>query len=239
MKKICNKCKIENELGFFSKNKNNKDGYSNTCKECEKKRCEKYHKSQYESSKKWRLNNPEKSKESYIKYIEKNPDMKSSVRLKKYRESEGFKENERIRRKQWYIKNLDSERKKSREYYHENKKICRKKHNEWRKNKMKTDPFFRMKKNLRDRIRIYLKGELLSKRTKDIIGLEMNEFRKYIESKFVNGMSWENYGEWHLDHKKPLYLGTNNEEILELNHYTNLQPLWAEDNIQKNRKYGN
>ena len=52
-------------------------------------------------------------------------------------------------------------------------------------------------------------------------------------------MTWENYGQWHLDHVKPLYLSENEEDLIKLNHYTNLQPLWAEDNLKKNRKYDN
>ena len=49
-------------------------------------------------------------------------------------------------------------------------------------------------------------------------------------------MTWENYGKWHLDHIKPLCQAKDNDEALLLNHYTNLQPLWAEDNLKKNRK---
>lgn len=96
-----------------------------------------------------------------------------------------------------------------------------------------------MKKNIRDRIRQYLTGENKSKRTFDIIGLDKENFKSYIEDKFTEGMSWENYGEWHLDHIKPLCLSENEEDLIKLNHYTNLQPLWSEDNIKKNRKYVN
>jgi hypothetical protein len=52
-------------------------------------------------------------------------------------------------------------------------------------------------------------------------------------------MNWDTYGKWHLDHIIPLYEAKTEEEILKLNHYTNLQPLWAEDNLKKNRKYVN
>ena len=52
-------------------------------------------------------------------------------------------------------------------------------------------------------------------------------------------MTWENYGLWHLDHIIPLCEAKNEEELYKLNHHTNLQPLWAEDNLKKNRKYGN
>lgn len=71
------------------------------------------------------------------------------------------------------------------------------------------------------------------------------QFRSHIESKFHPGMSWSNYGEWHVDHKKPLTLfrfvkqdGTEDvEEIKRANALDNLQPLWAVDNLRKNNKF--
>jgi len=50
-------------------------------------------------------------------------------------------------------------------------------------------------------------------------------------------MSWENYGEWELDHKVPISLATTVEEIYSLNHYTNFQPLWASDNKSKGNRF--
>jgi hypothetical protein len=52
-------------------------------------------------------------------------------------------------------------------------------------------------------------------------------------------MTWKNYGEWHVDHKIPLYLAKTEKDVFSFNHYSNLQPLWASDNLKKNRKYGN
>jgi hypothetical protein len=68
-----------------------------------------------------------------------------------------------------------------------------------------------------------------------MIGCSPQEFREYIESKFSEGMSWDNYGPrgWHLDHIIPLASAKNINEAIKLNHYTNLQPLWAEDNCKK------
>jgi hypothetical protein len=49
-------------------------------------------------------------------------------------------------------------------------------------------------------------------------------------------MTWDNYGEWHLDHIKPISLGKTEEEVIQLYHYTNFQPLWAKDNVVKYNK---
>lgn len=68
------------------------------------------------------------------------------------------------------------------------------------------------------------------------IGLGWEEFKLYIESKFTDGMSWDNKGEWENDHIIPVSLGENEGEIIELSHYTNRQPLWAMDNKLKSDK---
>lgn len=74
--------------------------------------------------------------------------------------------------------------------------------------------------------------------TFEIIGCGPVELKKYIESMFIKGMSWENYGRfgWHIDHKIPLDSGKTKEEIYKLCHYTNLQPMWWKDNLEKGKK---
>jgi hypothetical protein len=243
MERICNRCNVIKNTLEFGKNKNNKDGISIYCKECERNRSKNFNKENPEKrkliSKKWRDNNKEKQKETAKKYLEKNPHMVSSVRLKKYRENPEFLKKEKERRKLYYQNNIEKERESRKQYYYKNKKTERKKNNEWKKNNLKNNPLERIKKNIRDRIREFLTGENKSKRTFDIIGLDKEKFKSYIENKFTEGMTWENYGQWHLDHVKPLYLSENEEDLIKLNHYTNLQPLWAEDNLKKNRKYDN
>ena len=238
--KICKKCQINKSLEDYGDNKNNKDGKSIYCKECERLRGIEYRnknrKKVNESSKNWRINNPEDYIKTIQKYLEKNPNMTSKERLKIYRQDEKFREKEQIRRKEYYRNNIEKERIKSKEYYYLNREISQKRTDELKKKKMKEDGFYRMKKNLRDRIRLYLINETKSKRTKDIVGLDKLEFKTYIQSKFSEGMTWENYGKWHLDHIIPLCQAKDNNEALLLNHYTNLQPLWAEDNLRKNRK---
>lgn len=71
----------------------------------------------------------------------------------------------------------------------------------------------------------------------DFLGCCPEELKKHLEKQFLKGMSWENYGDWHIDHIKPISKGNTEEEIYILNHYTNLQPLWAVDNLKKANRF--
>jgi hypothetical protein len=240
MKKICKKCKIYKNLSEFGKNKNKKDGLNIYCKNCELIRAQEYRKNNKEksnlASKKYRKNNKEQYKKSVEKYLNKNPHMTSKVRMRKYRENKDWVESEKQRKKEYYLKNIEKLREKRKEYYVLNKEKERKLNNIWKNKKRKTDGYYRMKINLRHRLREYLIGESKGKKTKDIVGLDKVEFKLYIQSKFKKGMSWDNYGEWHLDHIIPLCSAKSEQDIILLNNYKNLQPLWAEENIKKNRK---
>jgi hypothetical protein len=241
--KTCKKCLLEKNETCFNKNKNNKDGLTTYCRDCELLRTREYRNKNREkvneSAKLYRKNNPKKYKESVEKYLKNNPHMSSKERMKKYMEDSEIKKRYREKRKEHYKTNVDKYRERRKEYYKNNKEKERSKNDEWRKNKLKTDGFFRMKRRLRERIRDYMKGLIISKKTKDIIGIDYESFKTYISDKFTDGMTWENYGLWHLDHIIPICEAKNEEELYKLNHYTNLQPLWAEDNLKKNRKYGN
>ena len=71
-----------------------------------------------------------------------------------------------------------------------------------------------------------------------MVGMSSIEFKAYLEKQFKDGMSWENYGYrgWHIDHIIPISSANNEEELIKLCHYTNLQPLWAVDNFKKGSK---
>jgi hypothetical protein len=95
------------------------------------------------------------------------------------------------------------------------------------------------------RFRMYdaLKNEKKNS-TLEYLGCDIVFFRKYIEKKFVIGMSWENYGSaWHIDHITPIKYKENDDDIISIEeiekrlHYTNTQPLWASENISKGNKY--
>lgn len=70
----------------------------------------------------------------------------------------------------------------------------------------------------------------------DILGCSWEQLKLHIESQFVDGMTWENRSEWHIDHRIPLATAKTEEDVIRLNHYTNLQPLWAKDNLLKSDK---
>ncbi len=100
------------------------------------------------------------------------------------------------------------------------------------------DPIFKLSINMRVRLIQFLKTKKVIKknRTFKIIGCNPFELKLFLEKKFIDGMSWENHGKWHIDHIIPLSSGKTEEEIYKLCHYTNLQPLWSEENMKKGSK---
>lgn len=101
--------------------------------------------------------------------------------------------------------------------------------------KYKNNVQFKLKEVLRTRLAKAVVRNQKTGSAVDDLGCSIKEFKIYIESKFQPGMTWDNYGLWHIDHINPLdkYDLSNREELLKACHYTNLQPLWAIDNIKK------
>jgi hypothetical protein len=124
------------------------------------------------------------------------------------------------------------------EYLQKNKNRIK----EWRSNNNKINKeknsLYKLQCNLRSLISksITRQGYRKTSKSKKILGCEFIELKQYLENKFTNGMTWENYGKWHIDHIYPSSLAKTEEEIIKLNHFTNLQPLWAKDNIRKGNK---
>lgn len=110
---------------------------------------------------------------------------------------------------------------------------------EWTKRKRKEDPQHRLSHNLRGRIWHALKGTKKYKSTPELIGCSIEELKIYLAAKFTEGMTWDNYGEWHIDHMKPcsLFDLTKPEQQQECFNFKNLQPLWEVDNLIKGSKY--
>ena len=107
-------------------------------------------------------------------------------------------------------------------------------------NRWRNDLTWRMKQTLRARIRTALKGKRKSTSSMVLIGCSMPEFFRWIEDQFLPGMSWENYGPvWHIDHIRPCatYDLLEPDQQRACFHYTNLQPLFATDNLRKGAKW--
>lgn len=102
------------------------------------------------------------------------------------------------------------------------------------------DPRDKFIENLRALIRKSFKSKSFKKDSKTfaILGIDKEGFMRHIETQFKEGMTWENHSHngWHVDHIIPVSLGDTKEEIVKLNHYTNLQPLWSQENWEKGNK---
>ena len=148
--------------------------------------------------------------------------------------------------KRWYEANKEAVLQKNRDRYathleeeHLRGKVYRQKHKaeitKRKKKRWHEDHQYRFKECLRNRLRMAIKKGFKNKRTTELLGCSWLEVRVWIEKQFQPGMSWENYGEWHIDHKKSCasFDLTKEAEQKICFHYTNLQPLWAVDNIVK------
>lgn len=209
--KICGRCRKEIEICFFGKDKRSKTGYRSICNDCRKI-----------ESKEYRLRNPEKRKETLKNFYENNKE-KELLRFKKYRDENPEKRKETC--KKYVLNNKDKHNEYSRN---------------WKKRERVKNPIYKLISNLRERTKDYLNYKKYDSNSKitNVIGCSPNSLKEYIENQFIEGMSWDNYGfyGWHIDHIIPLSSAKNEEEVYKLCHYTNLQPLWAEDNLKKGSK---
>jgi len=201
--KECPRC---NEYtNAFSKNASRQDGLNRVCKSCKAI-----------DDKKYRDKYPEREKEKSKAYYKKHCDS-IKRRVKKY-----AKDNE------------EAVKKKHKEYFQKNKE----KWNQYMKDRAAADPVFKMKVHIRKVLIKALNGTAKSKKTEEILGCTYAELKTHIESQFEPWMTWENKGlyngsfdyGWDIDHITPLSSAKSPEEILSLNHYTNLRPLCSHVN---------
>lgn len=146
----------------------------------------------------------------------------------------------------YYRKNRKIQLKKAKEYYkkhsekiQEYRKNNRDKMREYVRNRFKTDPLFKLSIKLRNRLNDFIKnnGKKFGKRkTQKYLGCSIEELKIYLEKQFQPGMNWESHGKWHIDHIIPLSSAKTEEDLYKLCHYSNLQPLWAVDNLKKGAK---
>lgn len=149
--------------------------------------------------------------------------------------------------KEYKLKNSDRQKELKRNHYLKNKeayldrtKAYKKQHRKRLREKLFTErPEQRVLHHFRSRLNHILKSEKNSK-TSDLLGCTIVELKVHIEKQFTDGMSWDNYGlfGWHIDHIIPCSMFNlfDENDLKQCFHYTNLQPLWAKDNILKSDK---
>ena len=146
------------------------------------------------------------------------------IRLKLFRSNNPEKIKEKYKKDK--LKNPDY----IKEWYKKNPNY----NSEYEKKRRETDTIFYLRKKVRNRIRDYFRYK--TKTTIEYLGCEIELLKEHLEKQFVDGMTWENKGDWHIDHIIPLSSAKTEDELYKLCHYTNLQPLWAIDNIKKGKK---
>ena len=207
--KRCSHCGKEKEFDQFTKAKRRKDGLSGWCKDCTKEKNSNYYK-----------RNKKKISKATKNWYENN--------LEKCR---GYK-------RKYYYKNSEKMIETSKQWNKENpEKHCKHviKSNKKRYN---NDPLYRLACSVRKGVARVTDAVKQQKelRSLEYLGCSLDEFKKHIESLWLEGMTWDNHGHdgWHIDHIVPLdYFVKNEDDPWEANHYKNLQPLWAEENFRK------
>jgi hypothetical protein len=138
----------------------------------------------------------------------------------------------------WREKNKETIRERIKEWEIKNYQKIRDRKNKRVKERRKEDPVFHLTSKVRCRLRKYLITLNITKKNKtfDIIGCTPQFLKEHLEVQFVDGMCWDNRDKWHIDHIIPLSSANTEDELYKLCHYSNLQPLWAEDNLKKSNK---
>lgn len=173
-----------------------------------------------------------RKKEKLRKFREKNP-------LPPLLTEEQKKENKRKAHREWFLLNKEKKNQQNKDWYYANKEKTKERVTKSR-NKRKNQPKFKIERALRQRLRATVFGEYKSERALNLLGCSVEEFKLHLESLWTEGMSWENYGfyGWHIDHILPCssFNLLDPEEQRKCFHWSNMQPLWANDNLRKSDK---
>ena len=199
--------------------------------------------------KKWR----EENKETCKKYREKRKEKQREYDKEYYSKN---KEKQIKYSKEWREKNIERAREYDKEYYYKNKKKKSEYKKEWRKknveymkkkkkeyyhNNIHDNIQFKLSHRLRNRLYFAIRNNQKAGSAVDDLGCTIEELKIHLENQFQEGMTWENWKHdgWHIDHIKPLskFDLTDPVQFKEAVHYTNLQPLWWNENLQKRDKW--
>lgn len=223
--KNCIRCNLNLDISCFSVDKQKTSGFRPECKNCtnlfqRKRRIERYEYI-HKKEKEYRLANRDKINEWKRQDAIKNPDKVRGWAKKSYHKCKN--KPERIASAKALY---DSTREKRNIYY---------------KDKYHNNLEYKLQLNMRRRMHKLVKRKEKGGSAVKDLGCTYEEFIIYISNKFETGMTWDNYGKWHLDHIYPLSKVdlTDRDQFLKVAHYTNYQPLWAKDNIIKSDKLPN
>ena len=180
----------------------------------------------------------EKKKQYTKKYYQKNKE-----KIKQYAKEYHLKNKEKLKKfkliaqKKYYQKNKKYYSSYRCEYYRINKIKINKKDTIRQVERYKTDTNYKITRILRKRLYYAVKNKKF--KTMELLGCDVKKLWQHLESKFQPGMTRENHGLWHVDHIIPCASFDLRCPVQQLAcfHYTNLQPLWAIDNLKKGAKY--
>lgn len=241
--KVCKSCGEDKQVSNFRRIRNRY--YRGKCKKCELKLLSIWKKKNSErerqTRKAWIEKNPDYYKEYNKNWLNKNPDyFKELCKTKdEIERKKNWRDNNKDYNQKYQEKNKDRLKEKRSEWYQKNKENVKERVRKYNSEKYRTDFLFKLTVSIRNLIRNSIKRGGFKKncKTEEILDCSFESFKTYIEDQFKEDMNWENYGEWHLDHKIPVSWGKSESEIYKLNHYTNFQPLWAKDNLIKGNRF--
>ena len=216
-------------------------------------------------SRRWRLKNPEKAAACQKRYRDRNKELLKAKRDQKkeqtrarskahYAKNRGkyllsrkeYRLNNKAKvsaiGKAHYAKNKEKINERQRQYRARSRDLTRERNRKYQRRRLKEDVCYRLRMQVGRRMRDALTGQSSKKhgRTLFLIGCSAEQLAKHLESRFLPGMCWENYGYhgWHIDHIIPLAKFDLSDPAQQTAafHYTNLQPLWAKDNLRKRDK---
>ena len=236
--KRCTKCKEEKPINLFGKNIQQKWGLHIYCKECANSATRERSKDPLFRAKKVERERRRKSlpgaKERREEYLRKYYSDPSKIEKRKQYLRDYVKRPEVSIRLQ-----KRSSSSKTREYFKRYRCTVeyRKKQRAYESERLKSNPMYSLKRRLRMRLSSFVRKSKINKsKTEILLGCSYSDFILHIEKQFKDGMSWSNRHLWHLDHITPLASAKTPKELEFLFHYSNIQPMWALDNIKKGSK---
>jgi len=246
--KVCNGLYRKNRFkNYYEKNKEKLLAYDKEYRKENKKKIFEYDK-EYRNSENFK----EKCKIRRQKYYIENKEQiiiktkdyykNNKVKKKSYDQNHYKKNKEKISKKhsETYQVNKEQIQKIQKTYRENNKERVLERARQIRKFRMVNDSFYAAARKIRALVETAFKRIKLNKpaNTETLLRCSLEKAKAHIESQFQEGMSWKNHSHqgWHIDHIRPIS-SFNLEELHLANHYTNLQPLWAKDNLEKGDKY--